>query len=210
MNVAANHEPEPVVAATTVKLQLVALRVRNGRLEVLHRPKAEESMLPAFVPREDDEISEAASERAQELVGTEARSLQLEVRGRPVGGLTAAYVHLVRPGLPRTASPQPSSGWSWRDHRRIPMPPADRDVVDRAIAFIAGKLEHGDVGFSLVGREFTVSELRAVHEAILKVSMDPSNFRKRVCRLVKEGAVEELGRRRPTATRPARLYRKLG
>lgn len=210
MNVAANQEPEPVVAATTVKLQLVVLRVRNGRLEVLHRAKAEESLLPAFVPRPDDEISGAASERAQGLVGTEVRSLQLEVRGRPAEGLTAAYVHLVRPGLPRTASPQPPSGWSWRDHRRIPMSPADKEVVDRAISFVASKLEHGDVGFDLVGEEFTVSELRAVHESLLRVSLDPSNFRKRVCRLVKEGAVEELGRRRATATRPARLYRKLG
>ena len=79
--------------------------------------------------------------------------------------------------------------------------------MERAIAFVAQKLEQGDVGFGLVGVEFTVSELRSVHEAILRISLDPSNFRKRVCRLVKEGLVEELSTRRPTATRPARLYR---
>jgi len=39
------------------------------------------------------------------------------------------------------------------------------------------------------------------------VSLDPSNFRKRVSRWVDEGLVVELDRMRPTATRPARLYR---
>jgi len=209
MNLAANQEPVPVVAHTTVALQLVALRVRSGRLELLHRPRAEDSALPVVVPRGHDEISATATARAHELVGCSGRSLQLEVRGRPADGLVAAYVHLVRPGHPRQPAPSPAAGWSWRDHRRIPLEPADRELVDRAIAFVAGQLDLGEVAFALVGEEFTVSELRSVHEAMLQVSLDPSNFRKRVCRLVKDGEVEELARRRPTATRPARLYRRL-
>jgi hypothetical protein len=207
MNVAANQEPFPEVAHTTVALQLVALRVRAGRLEVLHMPHADGSMLPVFVPEQDEEISEAADARGQIVIGSRARSLQLEARGTPSDGLTAAYVHLVRPGTPNHPAATPAAGWTWRDHRRIPLPESDRQVVERAIGFVAQKLEQGDVGFGLVGIEFTVSELRAVHEAILRVSLDPSNFRKRVCRMVKEGLVEELRTRRPTATRPARLYR---
>lgn len=208
MNLAANQEPTPVVAHTTVALQLIALRVRSGRLELLHQPRADDGALPTVIPREQDEISETAAQRAEELVGCAGQSLQLEVRGRPADGLTAAYVHLVRPGHPRQPAPTPASGWSWRDHRRIPLNPADREIVDRAIAFVAAQLDAGDVSFALVGEEFTVSELRSVHEAMLQISLDPSNFRKRVCRLVKDGAVEELSRRRPTATRPARLYRR--
>lgn len=207
MNVAANQEHGAAIARTTIKLQLVALRVRKGRLELLHAPRAEGSMLPVFVPGPMEEISGAAQQRGRELVGSEGRCMQLEVRGTPEEGLMAAYVDLVRPGMPRSAAPAPVAGWSWRDPRRIALGQGDSAIVERAIEFIAEKLEQGDVGFGLVGEEFTVSELRSVHEAILRVTLDPSNFRKRVCRLVKEGTVEELPSRRPTATRPARLYR---
>jgi len=209
MNVAANQEPEPLVAHTTLALQLVTMRVRSGRLELLHSPRADGSMLPLFIPSLTEEISQSAHRWGQELVGGDASCLQLEARGRPDAGLVAAYVQLVRPGTPRIPAPNPAAGWSWRDHRRIPMPPSDTEIVERAIAFVARQLDQGDAGFALVGEQFTVSELRSVHEAILRVSLDPSNFRKRVCRLVKEGMVRELATRRPTATRPARLYQRV-
>jgi hypothetical protein len=206
MSVAATQEQPSEVARTTVSLQLVVMRVRKGRLELLHAPRADGSMLPVFVPGASDEISGAAEQRGRLLVGSEGLCMQLEVRGTPEGGLTAAYVDLVRPGQPGRAASAPVAGWSWRDHRRIPLSGDDSALVERAIDFIAQKLEQGPVGFGLVGEEFTVSELRSVHEAILRVTLDPSNFRKRVSRLVKEGRVKELPSRRATATRPARLY----
>jgi len=67
-------------------------------------------------------------------------------------------------------------------------------------------VEHGGAGFLLVGDEFTVSELRHVHEAARGIELDPSNFRKRVSRWVDEGVVVDIEKMRPTATRPARLY----
>lgn len=208
MNTAANQAPIDAIP-TTVAMRLVALRVRGGRLEVAHRSAARGSMIPHFLPDEDAELTDAAAAYGDHLLTGDGQTLQLETTGCAEGGLVASYVRLVRPSIPGAPAGQLLAGWSWRDHRRIPFEPDDRELVERAIDFVARQLEQGDAGFRLVGEEFTVSELRQVHEAVLRVSLDPSNFRKRVTRLVKEGLVEELPTRRPTATRPARLYRRV-
>ena len=192
---------------TSVQVQLVPFRVRSGRLELLHAPTDRSTMLPTLAPPRDQEISDAAATFGQEVLDGEGHNMQLEVRGTPDGGLVAAYLHLVEPGPGGQWPGQPLSGFSWRDVRRIPLPDDDVRLIDRALRRLSRELEAGGAAFHLVGAEFTVSELRQVHEAILRVSLDPSNFRKRVCRMVKEGMLEELSRRRPTATRPARLYR---
>jgi 8-oxo-dGTP diphosphatase len=84
--------------------------------------------------------------------------------------------------------------------------PEARLVVAHARARVEHDVEHGGAGFLLVGDEFTVSELRHVHEAARGIELDPSNFRKRVSRWVDEGVVVDIEKMRPTATRPARLY----
>ena len=205
MNLATVQHPGHV--ATTIRVQLVPFRVRGGRLELLHTPTDRSTMLPALAPACDLEISEAAAHFGEEVLPGQGHNMQLEVRGAPQGGLVAAYLHLVQPGPGGQWAGQPLSGFSWRDVRRIPLPDGDERLIDRALLRLSRELEAGGAAFHLVGAEFTVSELRQVHEAILRVSLDPSNFRKRVCRMVKEGMLEELSRRRPTATRPARLYR---
>lgn len=205
MNVATLQEPFQV--STTIGIKLLPFRVRSGRLELLHSPAQPGSMLAAFPPDQHRELEDAVVRFGSEILSGDGYPIQLCVTGMPARGLTGVYVYLVRPSIPGHPSGQPVPGFSWRDLRRIPLQPDDRMVVDAALNALAGQIEHGDAGFRMVGEEFTVSELRQVHEAVLRVSLDPSNFRKRVCRLVKEGTLVELPTRRPTATRPARLYR---
>lgn len=205
MNVATLQEPSQV--STTIGIKLLPFRVRSGRLELLHSPGQPGSMLAVFPPDGHEDLDAAVQRFGGEILTGEGEPLQLGVSGTPQRGLTAVYVYLVRPSIPGHPSGQPVPGFTWRDIRRIPLPDDDRRVVDDAVAALATRIEHGEAGFQMVGEEFTVSELRQVHEAVLRVSLDPSNFRKRVCRLVKEGRLEELPTRRPTATRPARLYR---
>ena len=205
MNVATLQEPSQV--STTIGIKLLPLRVRSGRLELLHSPGQPASMLAVFPPDPYEDLDEAVARFGADILSGEGHPVQLRVTGVPIAGLTATYVYLVRPSTPGHPSGQPVSGFSWRDIRRIPLPDDDRAVVDEAVRTLASEIEHSDAGFRMVGEEFTVSELRQVHEAVLRLSLDPSNFRKRVCRLVKEGRLIELPTRRPTATRPARLYR---
>jgi hypothetical protein len=87
---------------------------------------------------------------------------------------------------------------------------AESALLDAALTRVASEVEHGDSGFLFVHPEFTVTELRRVHECFQRAEIDPSNFRKRVARWVDDDRVNELPRRRPTATRPARLYMHCG
>ncbi len=205
MNVATLQEPSQV--DTTIGIKLLPFRVRSGRLELLHSPGQPGSMLAAFPPDPYQELDEAVARFGSEILSGAGHPIQLRVTGSPSRGLTGVYVYLVRPSTPGLTSGQPVAGFSWRDLRRIPLDAEDGGIVSDALDALARQIEHSDAGFRMVGEEFTVSELRQVHEAVLRVSLDPSNFRKRVCRLVGEGVLSELPTRRPTATRPARLYR---
>ncbi len=84
------------------------------------------------------------------------------------------------------------------DHRLILT-----DAVTRARA----KLEYSTIATQFCGREFTISELRKVYEAIWDVELDPGNFQKKV--LSSHGFITDLGRNADsskTGGRPAKLY----
>ena len=69
---------------------------------------------------------------------------------------------------------------------------------------LRSKLEYTNVAYSLLPRQFTLSELQQVYEAILDREMDKRNFRRRMLSL---GIIKPAGgRRMEGAHRPAQLY----
>ncbi len=209
MSVAVHLTPEST--ATEVCIEVVAFRVRHGRLEVQIVPGDRTWSLPAGAPMPEEPLSSAARRLIAETFGEEGKPLQLGAWGQPRDGISVVFIHLVPP--PDTdvrADWQTASGAVWRDARTPRPVSGPHKKVARAMARLQQEVEAGMAGFHLVQGDFTVSELRQVHEAVSGLTLDPSNFRKRVARWVAEGTVEELPQRRPTATRPARLYRLIG
>lgn len=84
------------------------------------------------------------------------------------------------------------------DHAEILLASLDRMRAD---------LDRTGMAFELVPETFTIQELRAVHEAIRGEELDPGNFRKRFLRLVEDGVIELARGKRPTASKPANVYR---
>lgn len=206
MSVAVHLTPEST--ATEVCLELVAFRVRHGRLEVQIVPGDRSWSLPAGAPGPAESLSEAARRLIVATFGEDRRPLQLGAWGQPQEGISVVFIHLVGPpDSDVRADWQTVSGATWRDARTPRPVSGPHKKVARAMARLQQEVEMGMAGFLLVQQDFTVTELRRVHEAVCGLSLDPSNFRKRVARWVTEGIVEELPRRRATATRPARLYR---
>ncbi len=193
---------------TSVVLSFVPLRVRAGRLEVQVCPGRGGWALPGAPPDPHANLHSEATRLGDEMLALSGTPVQLGAFGRPVDGVNVVFTFLVRPPPPGQPALQGAvPGGSWWDVRGV-RPAADtEEVLHQALSRLAYEVEHGDAGFMMVGAEFTVSELRRVHEAVRGVELDPSNFRKRVSRWVDEGQVLELDRLRPTATRPARLYR---
>lgn len=78
-------------------------------------------------------------------------------------------------------------------------------IIDYALWRLRNKVEYSRIAHALIGQPFTLSELRGVHEAVLRKPIDPANFRRQMeasGALVATTAVVTGGRHRPP-----RLYR---
>lgn len=79
------------------------------------------------------------------------------------------------------------------------------EILAVAVDRLRAKTAYADIAGRFLGPEFTLADLRRVHDAVLGVVSDPANFRRR---LLAAGQVEPTGReRRDGPHRPARLYR---
>lgn len=78
-------------------------------------------------------------------------------------------------------------------------------VVEYALWRLRTKVEHSRIAHAFLGEEFTLRELREVHEVVRGRRLDPANFRRQV---EADGAVVPTGELRSgERNRPARLYR---
>ena len=78
-------------------------------------------------------------------------------------------------------------------------------ILNYSIERLQSKLEYTNVSYSLLGNEFTFTELQNVYETILNKKMDKRNFRKKILQL---GLIEETDKiSKGGRQRPARLYK---
>lgn len=94
----------------------------------------------------------------------------------------------------------------WFPADRLPHLAFDHNrIVEYALERVRTKVEYSDIAHALLGDTFTLTELRGVHEAVLRRRLDPANFRRQIDA---NGQIEATGEvRRTGAHRPARLYR---
>lgn len=77
-------------------------------------------------------------------------------------------------------------------------------ILSYALQRLRWKAEYTNVVYSLLPREFTLTELQILYEAILGKKIDKRNFRKKIISL---GLLRSSGRRRVgLKARPARMY----
>jgi 8-oxo-dGTP diphosphatase len=81
-------------------------------------------------------------------------------------------------------------------------------IVDYALWRLRTKMEYSRIAHAFLGETFTLSELRQVHEAVLRKPIDPANFRRQMEGSKAVIATDEhlTGGRH----RPPRLYRYNG
>ncbi len=86
-------------------------------------------------------------------------------------------------------------------------------IVRTAVQRMRGKLDYTDLAFGFLGdlQQFTLAELRYVHEAILDRKLDVGNFRRTIKRDYEAaGRIEETEIERGVVGRPAMHYRVTG
>lgn len=218
-------------ARPSVAVDLVVFTVRDADLKLLivrrdQPPFARWWALPGGFVRVGDtlddqgeSVEEAAHRELAEETGLPKGSVFLEQlytfgdagRDPRMRIISVAWYALIRPDLAplvTAGSDAAEVRWVSVGHERPEALAFDHDrIVDTAVERIRGKVDYAPIAFDLVPETFTVSELRAVYEAIKGERSDAANFRRRFNRMLADGLVEQAPGRRLTGRRPAAVYR---
>lgn len=122
-------------------------------------------------------------------------------RGRVI---TIAYYALV-PNTQVLQAGTDASEAAWFPVSSLPPLAFDhRQIVEYAHQRIRNKLDYTNVGFELLPKKFTLTELQRVHEAILGEPLDKRNFRRKIAQ---KELVTPLHQWAETGRKPAQLFR---
>ena len=223
--------PRPSVTVDLVILTVVDKLVRVLLVKRSEHPfKARWALPGGFVrvgpSREEqgEDLEEAARRELEEETGL-ARETAGRIHLAQVGAfgapnrdprmrvISVAYVALVRPELvPLVRAGGDVSHARWFALEELPPEghPLAFDhakILDQALAHVRADLDRTPIAFELVHDTFTIQELRGVHEAVRGETLDPGNFRKKFLRMLEDGLIEAARGKRPTASKPASIYR---
>lgn len=185
---------------------LQVLLIKRG-IEPFHGAWA----LPGGFVRMDEDLECAARRELEEE--TSLRDVFLEQlytfgtpdrdpRGRVV---SVAWYALVRPDQHPAKGDSDASEAAWFLVDALPDLAFDHEsILAVALERLRGKIRYQPVGFELLPKRFTLSQLQALYEAILGRSIDKRNFRKKLLAFDFLIPLEEFT---GGAHRPARLHR---
>jgi 8-oxo-dGTP diphosphatase len=210
--------------AFAVTVDVVVLTMAEGLLHVLLVCRGEapfEGMwaIPGGFKRTTETLDEAARRELGEETGVDAASLltQFGAYGDPardprMNVVTIAYLAVLR-DIGTVAAGTDAAAAALIPVSSILEGKVDLafdhlQIVRDAIERVRKELDVTGIATAFVGSTFTLSELRAVYEAVWGMHLDAANFRRRV--MSEEGWVIPTGRRTrpgPAGGRPAELFR---
>lgn len=215
--------PAVPIPEFAVAVDLVVLTLRERRLSVLLvergiPPFAGQLALPGGFVRLDEDLEAAALRELTEETGLDAALVtgleQLRTYGavdrdpRPARVVSVAWV-VLGADLPDPVAGSDAAAARWVAVEEVD-PSAlafDHDqILANGVERARAKLEYTSLATAFVGGEFTVSELRAVYEAVWGTTLDPANFQRKVTGT--PGFLTPVpGRFSSGRGRPAQLYR---
>jgi 8-oxo-dGTP diphosphatase len=168
--------------------------------------------LPGGFVHMDETLEEAAFRELKEESGIERPFLEQlytfgeldrDPRGRVV---TVAYYGLVKLTDHRVAGSSDASQAAWFAVADVPSLAFDHDtILDVALKRLKAKVRYQPIGFELLPKKFTLSQLQHLYEAILEAPLDKRNFRKKILGTELLQELDEI--EQDVAHRAARLYR---
>jgi 8-oxo-dGTP diphosphatase len=196
-----------------VAVLVVILTILEGRLRVLLIHRSGEPFqgmwaLPGGQLRQPESLADAAARKLVEETGVGDVYLEqlytFSDLGGETGSVAVAHFALVDARLVRLRE-EPVWEPRWFLLEDLPELAFDnKTVIDAAIIRLRNKLEYTNVVYSLMPREFTLSDLQAVYESIYGRALDKRNFRRR---MLSQGIIRPTGRTYAGgAHRPAELF----
>ena len=214
----AKHVPPPgqLVGGHAIAVDVVLFTIQDGVLKVLlvkrqQAPYRGAWALPGGLVEPEESVDTAALRELQEETNISNIYLeQLYTFGEPNRDprgrvITIAYYALVNWQQFQLRARQRVSEANWFPVKRLPALAFDHERIAKyALERLRNKINYTTVGFQLLPREFTLTELQRSYEVILGQRLDKRNFRRKMLQLgILEGTREFKANGRQ---RPARLY----
>ena len=168
--------------------------------------------LPGDLVRLDEDLDESVRRVLKDLTGMGNIYMeQIHTFGRvdrhPLGRvITVSYMSLVKISDYKLNPSSWAKDAKWHSVNNIPKLPFDHnEILDFAMEKLKEKVRRQPIGFELLPREFSITELQHLYECVLGINLDKRNFRKKLSSmnlLVDSGVSQNA-----VAHRPARLYR---
>jgi len=200
-----------------VTVDIVIFALRNWELQVLLIQRAVPPFegqwaLPGGFVLNHESLEDAARRELEEETGVRDVFLEQlytfgdigrDPRGRVV---TVAYYALLTTEAAPLVAGTDAGAARWMPARTHPPLPFDHDrILEYALERLTNKLEYTTVGFQLLPKKFTLTQLQRVYETVLGRSLDKRNFRRKMALLGILQPIQEWVQDGPS--RPAQLYR---
>jgi len=206
----------PVPPKMWVTVDVVLFTIKNEELHTLlvrrtEQPFKDKWVIPGGIVSLNQSLEEAALFKLKEKTGVKDiyleqlytfGDLKRDVRGRSI---TVSYFALIDWHRELKVASENVADAQWYSMDNLPPLGFDHEeILEYAHQRLKYKLEYTTVGFQLLSKKFTLTELQQVYEAILKRELDKRNFRKKIHSL---GLLKQLKEyKREGAHRPAQLY----
>lgn len=188
----------------------------EGDLKVLlikrgEEPYEAEWALPGYFVYPNEDLEAAAKRVLEELTGLKNVFLeQVETFGRPDRHpfgrvITIAYYSLIKISYYHIQPASIAQKAKWHSVSKIQSLAFDhKEILDSCFKRLKKTVKNRPVGFELLPRKFTLTELQHLYEAILETDLDKRNFRKKILSMDLLIDLNEV--QAGVAHRPARLY----
>jgi 8-oxo-dGTP diphosphatase len=197
-------------------VDVVIYTIKDGDLKVLliqrnTEPFKEMWAIPGGFVRKGETPEIAAKRELVEETGVKDIYLeQLYTFGDPGRDprgwvVTISYFALISSDNLKIIANTDAQDVRWFSAYKLPKLAFDHDkILQLALNRLRAKLEYTNVGFQLLPKKFTLTELQRTYEIIYDKELDKRNFRKKILSLDVLNQLEEF--RREGNHRPARLY----
>jgi len=198
-----------------VAVDIVIFTIQAGELRALLvkrgiPPFVDQFAIPGGFVLEDESLDEAALRELKEETGVSDVYLEQlysfgdpgrDPRGRVI---SVAYFALIAADHSALAAGSDAAEARWWPVGNLPDLAFDhRKILDYSLDRLRNKLEYTTVGFQLLPKKFSLTELQEVYEAILDKKLDKRNFRRKLALLKVLRPTREYRR---GGRRPARLF----
>ena len=206
------QHPRPAMTVDCVVFGLDEEELRLLLVERTGEPFAGRWALPGGFVHLDENLEDAARRELEEETGITRLYLEQlytfgdvnrDPRERVV---TVAYYALVKLSDHQVRAATDARSAAWFSVSDLPDLAFDHDqIVQVALTRLKGKVRYEPIGFELLPRKFTLSQLQRLYETVLERELDKRNFRKKILGMDLLIELDEV--QRGVAHRAARLYR---